>query len=128
MTRTSFLTLASLVAFAVATFALGFPALLLAAKGVQPTPSVVVWVREVGALIFAAGATTLMARKSSDSSALRAILMGNAVLHLGLLPIELLAFSNGVITQGMGVAPNSLLHLALLLGFLKFAREVKSGP
>lgn len=125
MNRTSFLTLASLVAFAVAVLALAFPAVLLAGKGVEPAPSVVVWVREVGVLIFAAGMTTFLARRSNDSPALRAVLIGNAVLHLGLLPIELLAFAQGVITRGSGVAPNSLIHVALAIGFIAFARGVR---
>jgi len=124
MSRQRFLTFSSVVAVVVAVFALGFPGALLEGKGVVPEPALLVWVREVGALILAAGATTFFARKAADSEALRAVLIGNAVLHFCLLPIELVAFSRGVITKLGGVAPNSLLHLVLALGFALYASRV----
>lgn len=123
--RHTFLTLSSAVAFAVALFALGFPRALLAGKGVQPGAEVAVWVREVGALILAAGVTTLLARSAPDSQALRSILIGNAVLHAALLPIEILALADGVITEVGGVMPNSVLHLTLAIGFGWHARRVQ---
>ena len=60
MSRRSFLTVASVIALAVSIFAVAFPATLLRSKGVEPTPCVVVWVREVGALICAAGTTKVL--------------------------------------------------------------------
>jgi hypothetical protein len=124
MTRRSFLTFSSLVAFAVAAFALIAPGGLLAGKGVEPSFPLLVWIREVGVMILAAGITTFLARKAPDSPALRAILIAGAVLHLGLLPIELVALSEGVITKTSGVVPNSLLHVLLAFGFIRFARRI----
>jgi hypothetical protein len=125
MTRTWFLGLSTLIAFAVASFALGFPDALLVGKGVVPSPATVVWVREVGVLILASGVTTLLSRRAPDSLALRGVLVGNAVVHFGLFPIELLAFNQGVISEFAGVAPNSLLHLVLSSGFVFYARRVR---
>jgi hypothetical protein len=51
--------------------------------------------------------------------------MGNAVLHLGMLPIELVAFSQGLLTKLGGVVPNSVLHLVLAFGFVVYARRVR---
>lgn len=124
MTRSGFLVVVSCVAFAVAVFALGFPDALLAAKGVQPSPEVLVWVREVGAQILAAGVTTFLARKAPDSVALRALLSGNAVLHFGLLPIELIAYAQGVIPTLSGIVPNSILHVVLATSFVVYARRI----
>jgi hypothetical protein len=124
MTRQSFLTLSSVVALAVAVLALFFPDALLTGKGVVPDPALLVWVREVGVLIAAAGATTYLVRAAPDSVALRGVLAGNALLHLGLLPVELVAFSQGIITKLGGVVPNSLLHVALAAGFVAYARRV----
>ena len=126
MARRSFLTFSSVVAFAVAVFALGFPRGLLAGKGVTPDAALLVWVREVGALILAAGVTTFLVRKAPDSEALRGVLIGNAVLHLALLPIELVAFSQGIISKLGGVVPNSVLHLALAVGFALHASRVQA--
>ncbi len=113
----------SLVAFAVAGVALLWPGWLLASKGVEPGGPVSVWVREVGALILAFGVITFQARKSTDAVAMRAVLVGGAVLHLSLLPIELVAYWQGVITKASGVAPNSVLHVTLGLASLHFARS-----
>lgn len=124
MTRQSFLGFSSAVAIAVACVALGFPRSLLLSKGVEPDPALVIWMREVGALILASGVTTFLVRKAEDSAALRGVLVGNAVLHFGLLPIEILAFAQGVITSLSGVVPNSLLHVALGIGFAIHARRV----
>jgi len=127
MKRQSFLGFSSAVALSVAGVALVFPQHLLMGKGVEPDAAPVVWVREVGALILASGITTLLARKAEDSLALRSMLVGNAVLHFGLLPIEIVAFAQGVITSLGGVLPNSLLHLGLGVGFAVYAKRVGSG-
>jgi len=125
MTRQTFLTLGAAVALAVAAFALILPEALLDGKGVRPNPALVVWVREVGVLILAAGITVALVRKAPDSGALRGVLIGNAVLHLGLLPIELLAYAQGVLTKLGGVVPNSALHVALAFGFAVYARRMR---
>lgn len=127
MSRQFFLTFSSVVAVGVAAFALCFPSRLLASKGVEADGALLVWVREVGALILAAGVTTFLVRKAPDSVALRGVLIGNAVLHLGLLPIEVVAFSTGVITKLSGVAPNSLIHVLLATGFVVYTRRIH-GP
>jgi hypothetical protein len=125
MTRAWFLWVASAVALAVATFALCRPEALLSAKGVEPSRQLLVWVREVGALILATGVTTFLVRNAPDSVALRAVLIGNAVLHLGLLPIELVALSEAVIPKLGGVVPNSILHVVLAAGFGVHARRIR---
>ena len=124
MSRRTFMLVGSLLAFAVASVALLFPAALLETKGVAPNAAVIVWLREVGVLIAAAGLTTFLARNSNDPIALRAVLLGGAALHLGLLPIELIAVARGVLGHASGVAPNSIVHLALALGSLHFVRTL----
>jgi hypothetical protein len=125
MSRQSFLTFSSVVGLGVALLALGFPGNLLAGKGVEVSTALVVWVREVGVLILASGVTTFLIRKAPDSEALRGVLIGNALLHLGMLPIELIAFFDGIITKPAGVVPNSLLHVGLAFGFAWHARRVQ---
>lgn len=122
MNRRTFMAASSLVALVVAGLALLWPSGLLASKGVELGAAVQVWVREVGVLIFAFGVTTFQARKSTDPVALRAVLLGSAVLHFCLLPIELVAYWEGVITKVSGVVPNSVLHVALGAASLHFAR------
>jgi hypothetical protein len=123
MNRTRLLTFSAVVAVAVGLFALGLPRALLASKGVAPSPAAVVWVREVGVLILSLGVMAWMVRREPDSVAMRAILVANAIVHLGLFPIEIAAFHDGVITAASGILPNSVLHVALGTAFALLARR-----
>jgi hypothetical protein len=123
MNRTTFLTLVAAVGLAVAAFALVFPAALLAGKGVPPNPAAQVWVREVGVLIAASAVLALLVRKHPASPTLRAFLMANALMHAGLLPIEIVAWGAGALTRLGGIVPNSILHVAFAFGFLFYARR-----
>jgi hypothetical protein len=128
MKRKTFLSLVSVIAAAVGTLALAAPAALLDSKGVLPAAATKVWVREVGVLIVALGIMAFLVRGAADSPTLRAFLIGNALVQLGLFPIEILAASAGVLTRVSGIVPNSILHLILAVGFLHFARGVASAP
>lgn len=121
MNRTILFTVSGGIALAVGFFALAFPRALLTSKGVNITPAVVVWVREVGVQILSLGVVALMVRSEPDSPAMRAILVGNALVQLGLFPIEILALREGTITKVGGIVPNSILHLVLGGAFSWFA-------
>jgi len=124
MSRKTFLIIFSVVATLVGAAALAAPAVLLDSKGVVPAAATQVWVRELGVLILASAVVAFVVRAEPDSRALRAVLIGNALVQLGLFPIEILASSDGVLTKVSGVVPNSILHVALAAGFLHFARRV----
>jgi hypothetical protein len=88
-----------------------------------------VWMQETGIALVSIGVAVFLLRGQPDSPTLRAFLIGNTVLQLGLLWIELSAFADGVITKLSGVAPNSVLHIALAFGFTYFAaRMTTSAP
>jgi len=124
MFRTILFTVSGTIALAIGTLALAFPRALLTSKGVTITPAVVVWVREVGVQIVSLGVVALTVRSEPDSPAMRAILVGNALVQLGLFPIELLAWRDGTITKPGGVIPNSVLHLVLGAAFSSLAWTV----
>ena len=127
MNRSLFLTLASIVAVIVGMLALLQPALLLESKGIVSNPAANVWMRETGIAPVSIGIVAMLLRGRPDSPTLRAFLIGNAVLQLGLLTIELAAFSQGVITRLSGVAPDAALHVALGAGFAYFAASMKAS-
>src|SRR5690242_5737555 len=98
--RSLFLAFGSTVALAVGSFALAFPHALLASKGVAPpNAAAAVWVREVGVIIFALGVMMFLVRKHPESPTLRAFFVGNALVQLGLLPIEVEAYRRQLITH-----------------------------
>lgn len=121
MPQRTFLTIVGAIGLVIGTVALLFPAVLLASKGVLPDPAPVVWMREVGALILGLSAIVLLVRRQPDTPSLRAILWGNALVHGGLLPIEIFAWHAGVITRLDGIVPNSILHVVVSAGFVFFA-------
>lgn len=125
--RSAFLTLNAVIALAIGSIAVALPRTLLDDKGVQlPNEAAAVWVREVGVMIFALGAMLLLVRKHPDSPTLRALLFGNAIVHLGLLPIELVAYHQAILTRLAGVAVNSPLHLLLAIGSIAFAARIRT--
>lgn len=113
MTSQLVLTSSSFIAVAVGLFALLAPGKLLESKGAAVSPAAMVWVREVGVNIFALGVMAFLMRAESPSPALRAFFLGNAIVQLGLLPIEIIAWRRGTLTRVSGIVPNSVLHVVL---------------
>src|SRR3954470_1607020 len=113
MSREVFLTIVAGVAVCIGGFAAALPRLLLDSKGVAPNAATSVWVREVGVLLVALGVTAFLVRGQPDSTTLRAFLIGNVIVQLGLLPIEVVAYARKVITKLSGIVPNTILHAAL---------------
>jgi hypothetical protein len=113
MNLTWLLTFMSVIAILVGFFAIALPLRLLESKGATASPAAVIWMREVGVLIFAQGLTCFLLRNQSLTPAVRAFLVGAAVTQLGLLPIELAAYCRGSLTKLGGILPNSVLHAVL---------------
>jgi MFS-type transporter involved in bile tolerance (Atg22 family) len=128
MNRKSFLTLVSAIAMLVGTVALLLPAALLDSKGVAPNAAASVWAREVGIALISIALIAFSVKGHPDSPTMKAFLMGNAVLQLGLFPIEIMAFANGTLTKLSGIVPNSLLHLGLAAAFVYYAARVQAPP
>jgi hypothetical protein len=128
MMRRTFITATSIIALVVGLLALALPSAVLAAKGVAPSPAAGIWVREVGALLIALGTMGLLVRSEPDSRALRAFLVCSAIVHLGLFPIEIAAYLQGIITRLDGIAPNTALHAVVACGCLHFARSMRVPP
>lgn len=126
MKRKTFLVGASFIALAVGTFALIFPDVLLESKGVAANGAANVWVREVGVLLIAVGIIAFLVRGHDDSQTLKTFFIGNIVLQLGLIPIEPIAYVNGIITKLSGIMPNTILHALLAGGFAYYMVKMKT--
>ena len=124
MTRTLFLSIASIIALLVGLFAGAFPEVLLASKGVAVSDAAIVWVRQVGVALIGIGAIAFAIRKHADSETMRAFLLGNALHQLLLAPIEVIAYQQGIITKLEGIVPNTIVHVMLASGFLWFGLRV----
>lgn len=127
MSRKYFLLFVGCVAVAIGLFALTLPTELIVGKAVASDELAAVWVREVGVLLLAIGVLNLLARNLADSPELKLILFFDLLVQLGLFPIELLAYSNGTLTNLSGVAPNTILHLVLTAGFTFYLSKIKTS-
>lgn len=125
MNRKTFLTVVSLIGMSVGTVALLLPTALLGSKGVEPNPAASVWMREVGVALIAISTVTFLVKGHPDSPTMKALLIGNAVLQLGLFPIEIVALANGTLTKLSGIVPNSVLHVALAAAFAYYATQIR---
>ena len=120
MKQETFLSIASTIALGVGSAAVLFPAAMLASKGTVPSEAANLWMREVGVLLLCIGVIACMVRQHDDSPTLRVLMLGNLLVQLGLLATEVLGYAIGVITKLSGVAPNSVLHIVLAIGFAYF--------
>ena len=107
------LTVLSVVAVVVGVLAIIRPTKFLESKGATVNDAAVIWMREVGVLIFAQGITGVLLRNQPLTGAVRAFLFGAALTQFGLLPIELVGYWRGSLTRLSGVLPNSILHVVL---------------
>lgn len=129
MDRKLFLTGVACVAFGVGVVALLGPGLFLeTGKGALPSEAAKVMMREVGVLLLAVGLLGWLVRGHPDSPTLRAILVANAALQVGIFPIEIVAYQRGVFPLLSGILPNSVFHVVAAAGFVHFAAKVDVGP
>lgn len=127
MTNKFVLASTAAIALAIGAWALAAPASLLASKGVAPIPATMVWMREVGVLLVALGVLAFAVRTHPDTPSLRAIFGANAIVQLGLLPIEIVAHLQGTIPTLAGIVPNSVLHAVLAATFAWCAVRPRAG-
>lgn len=128
MQRKTFLTFASLVPMAVGSIALLAPAFLLGElKGAETSGAAEVMARTVGVLLFSVGLVSFLCRADPDSPTLRALLIGNLVIQLGLLPIDPLAYLSGVFVGLGSFVPNTILHVLLAMAFAYYLRAMARG-
>ena len=69
-------------------------------------------------MLIAAGILAVMVRHHEDSPTLKAILVSNVVIQIGLFMIEALAYRDGIITLLSGIVPNLTLHVCLAGGLI----------
>jgi hypothetical protein len=125
MNRQLFLTAVACIALAVGSVALLGPGVFLeTGKGALPSEAAKVMMREVGVLLMAVGLLSWLVRGHGDSPTLRAVLLANSALQIGIFPIEIVAYQHGVFPLLSGILPNSVFHVVAAAGFAFFAAKV----
>jgi len=126
MTRSTFLTIAAFVACMIGSIALFFPTFLLVdMKYANPSDEGVVMARTAGAFLLSFGILNFLVRHNAASCTLMHVLMANAVLQILILPVDPLAYVAGVYGSALSFVPNTILHIALLTGFVFYWFQCK---
>lgn len=126
MRRSAFLTIAAFVACMIGSIALFLPTVLLVEmKNANPSAEGVVMARTAGAFLLSFGILNFLVRNDVASSTLMHVLMANAVLQILILPVDPLAYIAGVYGSAMSFIPNTILHIALLSGFVFYWFQCK---
>jgi hypothetical protein len=81
--------------------------------------------RETGVLLLGVGIMALGMRRQPHSAGMKAFMLGNLFVQLGLIATELLGYHDGTITRFWGVAPNLVLNFLLASGFAFFWLRAK---
>ncbi len=126
MTRKTFLSLTSIIATAIGLFALIAPSVLVeSVKMASPSGAANVMARTVGVLILTMGVLDFFVRSHPDSPTMKAVLIANLVLQLGIMPIDPMAYASGTYHTLGSFVPNTILHLVLASGFIYYLVKMK---
>jgi hypothetical protein len=128
MTRKTFLTFASAVALGIGFIATFLPNVLLVdMKSAVPSETGLIMARTAGVFLMSFGVLNFLARGDATSPTMASLLLANALLQLLVLPVDPLAYASGVYGSVMSFIPNTVLHIALLIGFLHFWLDAKKS-
>ena len=129
MQRKTFLTIVAFVATSIGVAALLVPApFLREVKAAAPSETANVMARTVGILLVFVGILNFLVRDHEDSPTLRAVCVANLFLQIGIMPIDPLAYFNGVYKSLGAFVPNTVLHVVLAAGFAFFLAQMGRSP
>ena len=126
MSRKAFLTVTSVIVLVIGIFALIAPNVLITSvKVAAPSETANVMARTVGILLISVGVLDFLVKDHEDSPTLRAILIANLFLQIGIMPIDPSAYVTGVYQTVGSFAPNTVLHIVLASGFTYYLAKMK---
>ncbi len=129
MKRSTFLRVTSVIVLSIGGFAMIAPGDFIAnVKYADPSETANVMMRTVGILLLTIGVLNFLVRNHADSPTLRAVLIANLFLQIGIMPIDPAAYAAGVYRTLGSFAPNTLLHIALACGFGFYIVRMKRDP
>jgi hypothetical protein len=126
MKRKTFLTVTAVIVLLIGGFALISPAVLITqVKDAAPSETANVMARTVGVLLIFVGVLNFLVKDHEDSATMRAILIANLLLQIGILPIDPSAYASGVYRTLGSFAPNTVIHILLACGFSYYLARMK---
>lgn len=121
MTRKTFLSIVAVVACTIGGVAAFAPYFLLTVvKSVEANGAAATMARTVGVLLLAVGVLNFAVRGHGDGPTMRAVLKANLLLQVCILPIDPVAYMQGIFPNPGAFVPNTILHVILAGGFAFF--------
>jgi hypothetical protein len=124
--RKHFLVLAGVLALCFGATMIFSPATLLDNISTLTDPGSPHVLRWLGSGLLAVGVMNLLARNDPGSDALRGVMIGNVVLHLVALVLDIADYSAGIV-KASGVGMGAIVHIGLAAGFLIFLRSTRAS-
>jgi hypothetical protein len=116
MKRRHFLLLSAIMAWAMSAAMFLSPSMMLNDTLPGANPMGELLIRIVAAIVFCVGVINFAARRDVWSDSMKAILLGNALMHLLLIALDAYGYVNGLVGT-RSVVMSMILHGALMVGF-----------
>ena len=127
MQRSTFLLICSGITVLFGGSMLFAPSIAADGYALAPTPELIMMFRAVGAAVLAIGVVNFLVRNEPDSTALRSVLVLNALYHtLAIINVGV-SIAAGAVLIGAAV-PGLSAHLFIGAGSGLFAARLKDGP
>ena len=120
MRRQTFLTIAAIVGVPLAVLMIASPAKMMEEMGTQRSDTANVLLQVVGLMTFSISVILFLARKDEGSIALRAIIIGNIIMGIGSIPIDWIAYQQGIFTQISSLIFSTIVHIIFVVGFIYY--------
>jgi hypothetical protein len=120
MSRQTFMAAAAVVAALFSAVMVFAPDKMMEGMGTTLQDTTKIALQAVAAMLFAIAVMTFLARKDEGSVALRAVMIGNIVLHIIATPIDWIAYSQGIFPQISGFLPGTVVHVIFGAGFVYY--------
>jgi hypothetical protein len=118
MKRNHFLIISSLLAWI-----FGLAMIFVPDSTIAPVSSVNLGMQSFGIAFFSIGVINFFSRNDPGSKALKAVMFGNIILHLGGEAFDVYDYTAGY-TQLSGILGSGIIHILLFVGFTYYLLKI----
>ena len=118
MKRQTFFTIAASIGVLFSAYMILAPDKMMEGMGSQSSETTNIILQVMCVMLFSIAVMLFLARKDEGSIALRAIIIGNIVMHIASIPIDWIGYNKGIFTKISGLVPGTIIHIILAIGFI----------
>jgi hypothetical protein len=126
MKRHQFLLFSACLAWLFGAVMLLMPGAMSAGNVVNSSPTTMLMFRMLGGNLIAVGTINFLARRDPMSNSLRAIMIGNIILHALSYALDIFGYSKGLLSSG-SLGMGGVVHVGLIVGFSWYEFRAKES-